>query len=60
MNRKGYTLLGWVVWQLASRIFFGKKTHDKRAKLAAAAVVLAVLGGGVVAARASSSSSDDE
>jgi hypothetical protein len=55
MSRNGYTFLGWVVWQLGSRV---AKQQIKRnqTKLGAAGVVLLVLLGGVVAAK---SGSDD-
>jgi hypothetical protein len=53
MTYKGYTLLGWVVWQIASRVA-KRKMAQNRAKLGAAGVVALVLVGGIVAARASS------
>jgi hypothetical protein len=49
---RGYTVLGWVVWQIASRVAKKKMTQN-RAKLGAAGVVLLVLLGGILAARAS-------
>ena len=54
MTTKGYTVLGWIVWQLGSRI---AKYHlgNNRGKVGAAAVVALVLIGGVAAARWSSS-----
>jgi hypothetical protein len=51
MNSKGYTVLGWVVWQVASRVA-KRKIAQNRVKLGAAGVVLLVLVGGVVAAKA--------
>jgi hypothetical protein len=51
MSSKGYTVLGWAVWQVASRIA-KRKIAQNRVKLGAAGVVLLVLVGGVVAARA--------
>jgi hypothetical protein len=51
MSTKGYTVLGWVVWKIASRVA-KKKISQNRMKLGAAGVVVAVLVGGVVAARA--------
>jgi hypothetical protein len=51
MSSKGYTVLGWVVWQIASRVAKRKVTQN-RAKIGAAGVVALVLVGGVVAARA--------
>ena len=54
MSSKGYTVLGWVVWQIASRVA-KRKIAQNRMKLGAAGVVLLVLAGGVVAARSSGS-----
>ena len=53
MSSKGYTVLGWVVWQIASRIA-KRKVRQNRTKVGAAAVVLLVLVLGVAAARSSS------
>jgi hypothetical protein len=50
MNNKGYTVLGWVVWQVASRVA-KKKIEQNRVKLGAAGVVLLVLVAGAAAAR---------
>jgi len=50
---KAYTLLGWAVWQFASRKFVQNKV-----KLGAAATVAAVLVGGLVAGRLASSNDD--
>ena len=50
---KGYTILGWIVWQIGRRIAV-RKMAQNRAKLGAAGIVVLVLVGGVVAARASS------
>jgi hypothetical protein len=55
MTYKGYTLLGWIVWQIASRVA-KRKMAQNRAKLGAAGVVALVLVGGIVAARAGSDS----
>jgi len=51
MSVRGYTFLGWVVWQLGSRIM-KRKIADNQVKLGAAGVVLVVLLGGVAAAKA--------
>jgi hypothetical protein len=51
MSTKGYTLLGWIVWQIGSRVA-KKKIAQNRVKIGAAGVVLLVLLGGVAAARA--------
>jgi hypothetical protein len=51
MSSKGYTVLGWTVWQIASRVA-KRKVAQNRTKIGAAGVVLLVLVGGVVAAKA--------
>ncbi len=51
MNSKGYTLLGWIVWQLGSRVA-KYQMRGRRTKLGAAGVVALVLIGGILAARA--------
>ena len=50
MNSKGYTVLGWLVWQIGSRVA-KKKIAQNRVKLGAAGVVLLVLVAGIAAAR---------
>jgi hypothetical protein len=50
MGSKGYTVLGWAVWQIGSRVA-KKKMVQNRAKLGALGVIALVLVGGVVAAR---------
>jgi hypothetical protein len=54
MTSRGYTVLGWAVWQIASRVA-KRKIAQNRVKIGAAGVVLLVLIGGVVAARSGSS-----
>ena len=55
MNRTGYTVLGWVVWQVASRVA-KRKVVQNRAKLGAAAGVAALaVAGAVIAVRAAGS-----
>jgi hypothetical protein len=54
MSTKGYTVIGWVVWQIGSRVA-KKKIAQNRVKIGAAGVVLLVLLGGVAAAKAGSS-----
>jgi hypothetical protein len=54
MSTKGYTVIGWVVWQIASRVA-KKKIARNRVKIGAAGVVVLVLLGGVAAAKAGSS-----
>jgi predicted PurR-regulated permease PerM len=53
MNTKGYTVLGWLVWQVVSRIA-KRKVRQNRAKFGAAAAVVLVLVLGLAAARSSS------
>ena len=52
MNRKGYTVIGWITWQVASRVAKRKMSQNKL-KLGAAASVLLVLVAGLIAAWAS-------
>jgi hypothetical protein len=54
MNTKGYTFLGWIVWQLGSRVL-KHQIAENRVKIGAAGVVVLVLLGGVAAAKAGSS-----
>ena len=56
MTSKSYTVLGWVVWQIASRVA-KKKIRQNQVKLGAAGVVALVLVAGVAAAK---SGSEDE
>lgn len=53
MGSKGYTVLGWIVWQIGSRVA-KRKMAQNRAKLGAAGVVALVVVGGIVAARVTS------
>ncbi len=50
---RGYTVLGWLAWQVISRVAKRKLAQNK-VKLGAAATVFAVIAAGVLAARASS------
>jgi hypothetical protein len=52
MTSKGYTVLGWAVWQIASRVA-KRKIAQNRVKLGAAGIVLAVVIAGLLAARSS-------
>ena len=54
MSTRGYTFLGWVVWQLGSRVAKNKIAQN-RVKVGAAGVVVLVLLGGVAAAKAGGS-----
>ena len=51
MTPTSYKILGWAVWQIASRVA-KKKMVQNRAKLGAVGVVALVLVGGILAARA--------
>ncbi len=53
MSSKGYTVLGWLVWQIGSRVA-KRKIAQNKAKIGALGVVALVVIGGVVAAKASS------
>jgi sulfite exporter TauE/SafE len=53
VSTRGYTILGWIVWQIGSRVA-KRKLAQNRAKVGAAAVVLLVLIAGLAAARAGS------
>jgi len=57
MTSKSYTVLGWVVWQIGSRVA-KKKMTENRVKLGAVGVVALVLVGGVIAARTGGSDDD--
>ena len=50
MNSKGYTVLGWIVWQIGSRVA-KRKIAENRVKIGAAGVVLVVVLAGIAAAR---------
>ena len=50
MTTRGYTVLGWIVWQLGSRLAKWKMGQN-RLKLGAAGIVALVVLGGIVAAR---------
>ena len=50
MGTKGYTVLGWAVWQVATRVA-KRKMVQNRAKLGAVGVIALVLIGGVIAAK---------
>jgi hypothetical protein len=52
MSTRSYTVLGWIVWQIGSRIA-KRKIAENRGKLGAAGIVALVIIGGVIAAKAS-------
>ena len=51
MNSRGYTVLGWAVWQIGTRVA-KRKMAQNRVKLGALATIALVLVGGILAARA--------
>jgi hypothetical protein len=55
MPTRGYTVLGWIVWQVGSRVA-RRKIQQNRVKLGAAGVILLVVIGGILAARSGSDS----
>jgi hypothetical protein len=57
MSSRAYTVLGWTVWQLATRVA-KRKMRQNRVKLGAGATVLAALVAGLLAAKASSHGDD--
>jgi len=50
MNSRSYSILGWIVWQVGSRVA-KRKMAQNRVKLGAAGVVVLVVLGGILAAR---------
>jgi len=56
MTTKGYTVLGWLAWQVISRVA-KRKIAQNKVKIGAAATVFAVIAAGILAARATSDSS---
>jgi hypothetical protein len=55
MTTRGYTVLGWLAWQILSRVV-PRTIAKNRVKVGAVATVGAVIAAGIVAARASSDS----
>jgi hypothetical protein len=53
MTSRRYSILGWIVWQIGSRVAKRKMTQN-RTKIGAVGVIALVLVGGVLAARADS------
>ncbi len=50
MNSRGYSVLGWLVWQVGSRVA-KRKLAQNQARLGALGVVALVIVGGILAAR---------
>jgi hypothetical protein len=59
MSSRGYTVLGWAVWQVASRVA-KRKMRQNKVKLGAAATVLLVLIGGLAIAKAATGTANEE
>ncbi|MBA3305682.1 MAG: hypothetical protein H0U25_07130 [Thermoleophilaceae bacterium] len=53
MNSRSYSILGWVVWQIGSRVA-KRKMAQNRTKIGAVGAIALVLVGGVLAARGDS------
>ena len=53
MSRKGYTVLGWIVWQIGRRVA-KRKMAQNRTKLGGVATALGLLVAGLAAAKAGS------
>jgi hypothetical protein len=52
MTTRGYTVLGWLAWQVLTRVA-KRKIEQNKVKIGAAATVFAVIAAGLLAARAS-------
>jgi hypothetical protein len=57
MTTKSYTVLGWIAWQIGSRVA-KRKMAENRLKLGAAGIVAAVVIGGAIAAKSASGADD--
>ncbi len=57
MTSTGYSILGWLVWQIGSRVA-RRKIAQNRVKLGAAGIVAAALVAGVAMARSAADSED--
>lgn len=53
MSSKGYTVLGWIVWQIGSRVA-KRKLAQNRVKIGAAGAIAGVLVAGILVARSGS------
>jgi hypothetical protein len=59
MSTKGYTVLGWIVWQIGRRVAKRKMAQNKM-KLGGAATAVGLLIVGLVAAKALGSGDDGD
>ena len=57
MSSKGYTVLGWLVWQIGSRVA-KRKIAQNKVKIGAAGAIALVLVGGVLAAKSAAGGDD--
>jgi hypothetical protein len=53
MSTRAYTVLGWITWQVATRVAKRKMAQNKT-KMAAAVTVVGVLAAGLLAVKATS------
>jgi hypothetical protein len=53
MSTRAYTVLGWITWQIATRVA-KRKMNQNKAKIGVAATALGVLVAGLLAAKATS------
>jgi hypothetical protein len=51
MSKPGYTMLGWIVWQLGRRVA-RRKLEENRVRLRAAGAAALAVAAGIVLARA--------
>ena len=58
MTTKSYTVLGWITWQVISRVA-KRKIGQNKLQLGAAGVVAAVVVGGAIAAKAAGGDDED-
>jgi hypothetical protein len=57
MSTRAYTVLGWITWQVATRVAKRKMSQNK-IKIGAGATALGVLAAGAVAAKIASNGGD--
>jgi hypothetical protein len=57
MSTRGYTVIGWLTWQIARRVAKRKMSQNK-VKLGAVATVLGVVVAGALAAKATTGDDD--
>ena len=57
MSNRGYTVLGWIVWQVGQRVAKRKLAQNRVKVGAAGAVALVLIAGIIIAARSGSGES---